>query len=200
MATVEQRYETASEYVKRAIRTVELGALHSWGSILPAVFATETYAGQVKTESAKRDLAQVEARWLRAASDIDRARVARDAELLADRVAENLPGAPTDWSRTNLYPGEGARTTSASTYASEAQVQVEGAWSWIKREAGEAIDETKTIGRWLLVGGGVLLGIKLVEYLDERERRRDRSRATSDPRRALNAALERAAHSPKVPS
>ena len=102
MATIEQRYNAATEYVRRAIRQVEGGALHTWGSFLPAIFATEIYAGQLKTEPVKNELAKIEDRWLRAASDIERARVARDAELLADRTEENLPGAPTGWTRTNL--------------------------------------------------------------------------------------------------
>src|SRR5258706_16112375 len=101
MATVEQRYGTAHEYVNRAVRQVEAGAVHTWASILPPVFATEVYAGRLKTEEVKNELRRIEERWLRAGTDIERARVARDAELLADRTEENLPGAPTDWKRTN---------------------------------------------------------------------------------------------------
>jgi hypothetical protein len=112
---------------------------------------------------------------------------------LADHVEENLPGAPTDWKRTNLYPGEGAHVTSATSYGNEASAQADEAWSWIKRKAGDAIDETKSTGKWLLIGGGVFLGIKGIEYLDERERRRDRSTVARSPRHALETSLERAA-------
>ena len=156
MATVEQRYQAATDYVKRAIRVVELGALHTWGSILPAVFVTETYAGQVKTESVKGDLAQIEARWMRAASDVDRTRVARDAELLADRVEENLPGAPADWQRTNLYQGEAGARDRRNQLRRRGERAGRRLWSWFKKEAASVASEARSIGKLILVGGGVL--------------------------------------------
>jgi hypothetical protein len=130
---------------------------------------------------------------MRAASDVDRARIARDAELLADRVEENLPGAPTDWTRTNLYPGEGVHSTNGTSYSGEASAQADEVWTWFKRTASDALDETKSIGKWLLIGVGVLLSVKGIEYLNGREGHRERSTAPRNPRRALNASLERAA-------
>ena len=138
MATVEQRYNAATDYVRRAIQQGERAALHTWASIVPAIFATEVYAGQLKTEPVKNDLKKIEERWLRASNDIERAGVARDAELLADRTEENLPGAPTDWKRTNLTKTEAPRITPATTYTDEVEHEATEDWSWVKETASVA--------------------------------------------------------------
>jgi hypothetical protein len=72
MATVEYRYEVATAYVTRAVARVEAA---------PAlVNLVDRYAARLKTASVRDALAQIQARWLRASSDADRAVVARDAE------------------------------------------------------------------------------------------------------------------------
>src|SRR5690348_3881120 len=101
MPTVEDRYATTTAYVRRAIAVVmDQGVGYSMDPITGLV---EWYAGQTKTETARNELARIQARWLRATTDEERGAIAREAELLADRVEENLPGAPQDRQRTNLY-------------------------------------------------------------------------------------------------
>jgi hypothetical protein len=191
MATVEQRYEAATDYVRRAIRAVEAGAFHSPASLLAPVFATEVYAGQVKTENVENELTRIEGRWLRATSDAERAHVAREAELLADRTQESLPGAPQDRQRTNLYKGEKPSAAPASSYAGEASSQASEAWGWAKEKAGELRDDAAGIGKWLLVGGGLVLAMKAVDLVRERQRRNRRGHMTTA--QLLNARLEEAA-------
>ncbi len=188
MATVVERYQAATDYVKRAVHSVETSV--GWASVVPAILATEIYANQLKVETTRRDLAAVEDRWYRATSDLERERIAREAELLADRVEENLPGAPSDRTRTNLYPGEQSHTTPSTSYVGHAGDEVHEALSWLKDKADAVAYEAKSIGRLVLVGGGVLLGIKAFRYLREREPRKP----TRDPGRALNRSLERAAN------
>jgi hypothetical protein len=55
-------------------------------------------------------------------------------------------------------------------------------------------DQVKKIGKWLLIGGAVLVGLKIVDYLRERGRVSE-ARAAGNTRRALNAALSNVAHS-----
>src|SRR6185437_16235268 len=128
------------------------------------------------------ELEQIEARWLRATSEVERGAVAREAELLADRIEENLPGAPQDRPRTNLYPGETPTGTPSTSYADE----IGRRWDWVKARFG---DGASNIGTWLLVGGGVVLGWKALDYLRERERQRA-LRAADDAEEQLNAELE----------
>jgi hypothetical protein len=182
MATIEQRYDAATRYVERAIDVVDNG---------PRVFdplsaAIELYAGRTKTQYARVELRSIEARWLRATNDVDRARVARDAELLADRVEESLPGAPQDRARTNLYPGELPTGTAATSFDDEAQRQAHSVWTWLGDRADAATSEAKTVAKWLLVGGGVLVGWKALTLVRGRHRNR-RSRAQA--RRVINERL-----------
>ena len=100
------------------------------------------------------EVAQLKARWLRSTTGAERERVARDAELLADRVQENLPGAPQDRKRTNLYKGEAQKSTAATTYASEVAHRAVAAWDWFKREAKQASTPTGL----LLWGGALAVG------------------------------------------
>jgi hypothetical protein len=196
MATTEERYKAATEYVRRAVLRVETGAFRTPASLLWPVFATEVYAGRLKTEEVKNELKRIEERWLRAGSDVERARVARDAELLADRTEENLPGAPNDWKRTNLTKGEVARSAPVTSYAQEAVAQTTevagGAAGWLKDKAERAKNDVYSIGTLLLIGGGIVLGFKLVDYLREREHRLQRDSQTR-ARRLLNASLVRTA-------
>ena len=107
----------SSDLVERAIATVEKGP-STWNPITRAI---ESYAGKTKTEEVHNDLRHIQDRWDVARSDIERASIARDAELLADRVQENLPGAPQDRQRTNLWKGETPKSTPATSYGGEAK-------------------------------------------------------------------------------
>lgn len=160
MATIEQRYLAAVAYVRRAIERVERQNL----SVIPALSAIEWYAGRTKTESSRNELERIEARWLRAANDIDRARIAREAELLADRVQENLPGAPQDRTRTNLTKGEVATSTPATSYLGEAERHVADSASAFIFEATHAVaaasEQLEKLSSTLVVAGALFLGWK----------------------------------------
>ena len=188
MATIAERYNAATDYVRRAVRHVETGAFRTPMSLWFPGLAAELAGGQVKTEPVKNELSRLETRWSRAISDIDRARVARDAELLADRVQESLPGAPQDRERTNLYAGEQQSSTAETSYGDAFTEQAGDTWDWVKETASELSGAAQGIGQWLLVGGGILLGIKTIDYLREREEKRN-ERVASAERRRLNAQL-----------
>src|SRR5262249_40642568 len=117
--------------------------------------------------------------------------IARDAELLADRAQENLPGAPQDRPRTNLYPGEVPKGTPATSYTGElvSQAQEVGrdAWGWFSHKADRAASVLGDVGQWLLIGGGVLLGIQAFGLLRDMERRRNLRWAPT--RRMVNMRL-----------
>src|SRR5215813_13727402 len=184
MATEEQRFKDATDYVHRAIAVVEHGPL----SLSPTLGFLDALAGRYKTETARNELDRIEERWLRATSAAERLRIAREAELLADRVQENVPGAPQDRQRTNLYPGEVPTATPATSYAEEFGRQAESAWSWVKEKGERAGEGLESIGNWLLLGGGVLLAIQIVGLLRDAQRRNAR-RTHSE----INARLVRAA-------
>jgi len=188
MSTATERYEAATKYIGRAIATVERPPLS--GALFPPLAAIEAYAGSAKTQTARNDLARIEARWLRATTEEDRARIARDAELLADRVQESLPGAPQDRARTNLYKGEVPTATPTTSYAQEVGHQAEEVWHWAKDTAAGVGHGVQQVGKWLLVGGGLLLAIKAVDLIRTRQQRDARRVPT---RRLLNASLVRAA-------
>src|SRR5437899_98659 len=114
MPTVDDRYRAATGYVRRAVETVEKRGVGFAED--PITGMIEWYSGRTKTETPRNELARVEARWLRATNDKDRVTVARDAELLADRVQESLPGAPQDRVRTNLFKGEVQTSTLETSY------------------------------------------------------------------------------------
>jgi hypothetical protein len=190
MPTVEQRYTAATAYVRRAVATVEDRGVGY--AVDPITGIVEWYAGKTKTEPARNELTHIEARWLRATHDIDRARVARDAELLADHVQESLPGAPQDRQRTNLYKGEVPTGTPATSYYEEAASQAGEYWDWATSKAQSLADDVKSVGTWLLLGGGVVLGWKVVDLLRERQHTAE-ARAAGATRHALNTALARVA-------
>src|SRR5579862_1593579 len=191
MATTTERYETAVAYVQRAITLVQGAAVAPDG----ATALIEWYAGRKKTETPRAELDRIEARWLRATTDVERTRVARDAELLADRVQEDLPGAPQDRQRTNLFKGEKQKATAATSYAHEVDEQflkvthAREAFDWLRRE-GDAISRGfEAFGKWMLIAGGALLAYRVVSGSSERPRQ------SADPTaRDLNRALERAAN------
>lgn len=169
MATVEQRYQSAVAYVERAISTVEKGN-SSWNPVSNAI---ERYAGKTKTSEPRNDLQHIKDRWAHATSDVERARIARDAELLADRTQESLPGAPQDRQRTNLFKNETPTSTPATSYGDEAKREAAHAVHWVREKAhavAEAIDPSPSIGTWLLIGGGVVAAILLLRSNDREQR------------------------------
>jgi hypothetical protein len=189
MPTINDRYTAATDYVRRALSIVEAAGVAY--STNPVTGMIEWYAGRTKTVEPRNELAQIEARWRAASSDAQRAAIAREAELLADRVEESVPGAPQDRDRTNLYAGEIATATPATTYGQELDAQANEEWQWIKDTASVAKDRASSFGKWLLVGGAAVLSWKALDYLRERERSRQ-SRAESTEQR-LNRSLERVA-------
>src|SRR5262245_38029456 len=202
MATAEQRYRAATHYIERAMLDVERGPL--WSYLNPLMGLADVIAGGYKTETARNELDRIEAGWLRAVSDVERSRIAREAELLADRVQENLPGAPQDRQRTNLTIDEKQKATPATSYFGEvwnqsAEVKrvAHDAWNWLERKADQAADAAQGVGKWLLIGGGLLLGIQGFRLLRERERRRNLRRLPT--KRTINTRLEEIAEatSPK---
>jgi hypothetical protein len=190
MPTVEERYAAATAYVRRAVAAVEDRAISY--AVDPITGLVEWYAGRTKTEPARNELARIEERWLRTTNDIDRARVARDAELLADRVQESLPGAPQNRQRTNLWHGELQQATPATSYDGEVVSQAGEYWDWANGKGESLSDEAKSLGKWLLIGGGVVLGWKLVDLLRKRQHTVE-ARSAGATRQALNAALTRVA-------
>jgi hypothetical protein len=189
MATVEDRYKAATAYVRRAIDAVKPSAFY-W--INPVTGAASWYAGHEKTRVATSDLERIEDRWLLAKIDDERAKVARDAELLADRIQESLPGAPQDRVRTNLYAGEPQKKAEATSYLGEVSNTVGDAWNWLKKTASDASEKASTVEKWLVIGGGGLLAWKALDYLSAREHNRVRL-AASDVDDELNTSLEEAA-------
>jgi hypothetical protein len=108
-ASAEQRYKDAIDYVRRALKAIAPSSFAFW----------EQPAYDAKTAPARSELDKLAGRWASASTDDERSMIARDAELLADRVEENLPGAPQDRARTNLYKGEVVHSTPATSYAGE---------------------------------------------------------------------------------
>jgi hypothetical protein len=176
MATVVDRYWEAVSYVHRAIDVVE--------SASSALNLVDRYAARVKTEPVHGELAGVEARWLRSTNDLERAKIARDAELLADRTQEALPGAPQDRRRTNLWAGEVPTFTPATSYGDEVAREAHDAWDWTKSAIRRTADDAVSLGTWVLVAAGVLLTTKLWRTTAGTQR---------DARRTLNRRLERVA-------
>lgn len=154
---VVNRYHDAAAYVDRAIDTVE----KSGGVVDRAM------ANPLKTQAARGELQQIKSRWLRSTTDAERVRIARDAELLADRVQENLPGAPQNRHRTNLFKGETERSTPSTSFDSELANRATAVWDWVKREAKEA-SSPATIRGLLFWGGALAAGYFAVSALTHR--------------------------------
>ena len=174
MATNVERYERAHAYVMRAIVAVERAALTS--SVVPVLNGFEWYASRLRTETARNDLARLDVRWLRAIKELQRNVLAREMELLADRVAESLPGAPQDWQRTNLAVGEKPETAKAASLGEELRAQA--AESWASVETSVVRPAASIIG-WLLTGLAAVGGWRLWRQLrgDDADERRRLSRA-----------------------
>lgn len=179
MPTLVERYDLAHRYIERAVSTVEREALTS--SVVPLLNGFEWYASRLRTETARNDLARIDARWLRATTDRERSEIAREAELLADRVAETLPGAPRDWKRTNLASGEAEKTTQKPTLADELKYEAREAWSGFE---AEIVRPASSLLGWLAAGALAVGGWKLWQFTRDDDRKE---------RRQLNRALERAA-------
>jgi hypothetical protein len=184
-------------YVKRACAIVEAGGLLYQTN--PLTGAIEWYAGRTKTVQPRAELARIENRWARASSDMERIAIAGDAESLADRVEENLPGAPQDRTRTNLLAREDPKSTPATSYPSEVLHQAtevfhstvnaaNNAWDWTAAKAHSVGDGASHVGNWLLGGGALLVAWKGLELFRERQ-------TGQKVERALNASLGRAASS-----
>ena len=184
MATIEERYQSATAYVRRAISVVERGP----GIDDSLTASIEAYAGRLKTSVVRGDLERIEARWLRAATAFERARLARDAELLADRTQESLPGAPQDRKRTNLFPGETPSSTPSTSFEREVDSQAGFVWSWLKQRGSAAAGTVAAVSRLVVVGGVAFVGYELYRLARARHRAQ-----TRNSRRALNAALVDAA-------
>jgi hypothetical protein len=179
MATIDDRYKAATAYVRRAINAAKPSRLN------PA-----RYFGGDPTTPVGNELAQLEARWLRAANDLDRAAAARDAELLADRTQENLPGAPQDRVRSNLFRGEQQRATPAPSYLQEVANQVVDDWHWLTGQASktsDAADKVADVLTLVAIGGGILLAIKA---LDAVAPRRDGAATAAELNRQLAIAAD----------
>ena len=148
---VVNRYHDAIAYIDRAIDVVDNSG--AW--------IDREVANPHKIEVPRYEVKQLKARWLRSTTDGERERVARDAELLADRVQENLPGAPQDRKRTNLFKGEVPKGTPATSYGSELAHRAVAAWDWFKHEAKQA----STPATLLLWGGALAVGYFAVSAL-----------------------------------
>ena len=141
---VVNRYHDAIAYIDRAIDVVDNSG--AW--------IDREFANPHKIEVPRYEVKQLRARWLRSTSDAERTHVARDAELLADRVEENLPGAPQDRKRTNLFKGETPTATPATRYGAELAHRAVAAWDWFNQEAKQA----STPASLLLWGGALAVG------------------------------------------
>jgi len=188
MPTVEQRYQAATAYVHRAINVVQDRGFRY--VIDPVTGLVEWYAGRTKTDVPRTELARIEARWLRATRGDERSQVARDAELLADRVEENLPGAPQNRERTNLYSGEAPTAAPPTSFYGEIADRSAELWSGLRDAAERAAAAASLVEKTLLVGGGLWAAWKAVEYLRSRARTTDEGSP-----HALNESLERVAMS-----
>jgi len=158
-----KRYEAARAYVERAFDTVSSAA---------GLSVIDRYAARLKIEPFRNDRTRIDARWLRATTENERAATAREMELLADRVKELLPGAPSDWTRTNLTAGEADRTTPGTSYGQavvdEAHERVNDAGrlvSLIGEGAGKTLDAIGSGFKLALVGAGIFLGIKVMNAI-----------------------------------
>lgn len=179
MSTIVERYELARSYVERAIAVVERAALAS--SVVPLLDGFEWYASRLRTETARNDYSRIDARWLRSTTDGERSGIAKQMELLADRVAESLPGAPQDWQRTNLAAGE--KPANAKTASLGEELRAQAAESWAAVETNVVRPAASIVG-WLLTGLAAVGGWRLWRQLRGED---------ADERRRLNRALARAA-------
>src|SRR5262249_1373947 len=64
-------------------------------------------------------------------------------------------------------------TSYAGELVSQAQEVGRDAWGWFSHKADRAASALGDVGQWLLIGGGVLLGIQAIGLLRDMERRRN---------------------------
>jgi hypothetical protein len=254
MPTVEERYAAATRYVREALTSVEGRAIGY--AINPATGQAEWYAGALKAQPAREELARITARWLRASTNEERERIAGEVEALAVLVIETMPakGCIRDAGIVDVQtPGsiKAEMDTTAGVIrqldedivVSRVDATFKSAWrgfveewdqfykehsGWLGRwfySAYEktvefrrraltwrekfvalggvasaptdkppetAADQVKQIGKYLLIGGGILVGWKAFAYLRERQQRAV-LRSAGATRRALNTALARTA-------
>ena len=160
----ERRYEAAKAYVDRAVATVIALGMYS---------PFDQIAAREKTAPVISDAKKLDAKWLRATTETAREALAREAENLADRTKENLPGAPSDWKRTNLYKGEAEKQTAATTYAAAVADEASLRVGQVGQGLGALFSGLGGAAKLALVGGAVFVGFKLVSAFRSRE---DRSR------------------------
>lgn len=175
MATIQERYDAATAYVEHAVKVTKLSPINPILLLRPDPAAV-----------AANELSRLRGRWARSTNDLERAAVARDAERLADRVEENLPGAPQGWQRTNLFPGETPRSTPPLSFLAE--FKREAADDWMNIDTLETEIRKRSLVPLAVIGGGVLILALL--GLDGETARQERS----PTRRTLNDQLERVAN------
>ena len=176
MATIQERYDGAAAYVRRAVDSAK-----------PAQWNPLRYVGDAPTVAIGNSLQRLEMQWMRATNDLERARVARDTELLADRVEESLPGAPQDRARTNLFPGEVQRATPSGRFVRELADEFRTDWYWLADSSSVAADKVNDALKLLLVGGGLWLAVKALDAVTPR---RDGLRSRVELNRRLEAAAD----------
>ncbi len=159
----ERRYALAKEYVNHAVATVLALGLYS---------PVDQIAARDKTAPVISDANKIEKKWLRATSDKERDAIAREAENLADRTKENLPGAPSNWKRTNVYRGEVEKQTPATNYAGEVVDEATLRAKQVGGGVGALFSGLGGAAKLALAGGAIFLGWKLVSAFTPAERRR----------------------------
>ncbi len=177
MATIHERYDAAAAYVQRAVDSTK-----------PAQWNPLRYVGDEPTVAIGKGLQRLELEWMRATNDLERARVARDTELLADRVEESLPGAPQNRARTNLFPGEVQRAEPAAGFLRELAGEFSQDWHWLTNRSSIAAEKANDALKLLLVGGGLWLAVKA---LDAVAPSRDGLRSRAELNRQLEAAADK---------
>jgi len=157
-SNAERRYEAAKAYVDRAVATVFALGMYS---------PMDSLAAREKTAPVVSDAKKLDAKWLRATTETEREALAKEAENLADRTKENLPSAPSDWKRTNLYKGEVEKQTAATSFAGALAEEA----SLRANQLGTLATGLGGAAKLALVGGAVYLGIKLVSAFESRKER-----------------------------
>ncbi len=93
MPTVDERYAAATDRVRA---TMAAFARQPIGYALDGQGAARWYNGRQEAAALAGELAPIETRWLRASTNEERERAARDAEQLADRAAPIVRGCERD--------------------------------------------------------------------------------------------------------
>ena len=158
----ERRYEAAKAYVDRAVATVLALGMYS---------PMDALGAREKTAPVVSDTKKLDAKWLRATTETVREALAKEAENLADRTKENLPGAPPDWKRTNLYKGETEKQAAPTTYAGAVAEEASLRAHQVGQGLGFLASGLGGVAKLGLLGGAVFLGLKLVSAFESRRER-----------------------------